>query len=76
MLYSFTEKGGFILEDGKAKASTRAKNNYNAKNYDSLRIVVKKGRKAEIKAHAERQGKSINGYVTEAIDEKMERDQE
>lgn len=35
-----------------------------------------KGRKAEIKAHAERQGKSINGYVTEAIDEKMERDQE
>jgi predicted HicB family RNase H-like nuclease len=37
---------------------------------------VAKGRKAEIKAHAERQVKSINGYVTEAIDEKMERDQE
>ena len=37
---------------------------------------VAKGRKAEIKAHAERQAKSINGYVTEAIDEKMERDQE
>lgn len=33
------------MEETKAKASTIAKNKYNAKNYDNLRIVVKKGAK-------------------------------
>lgn len=62
------------MEETKAKASTIAKNKYNAKNYDNLRIVVKKGRKADIQAHAEKQGKSLNAFVNEAIDEKIERD--
>ena len=60
------------MEETKAKASTIAKNKYNAKNYDNLRIVVKKGRKADI--HAESHGESINGFVNRAIDETMERD--
>ena len=46
-----------------AKAATRAKNKYNAKNYDSLRIVVPKGQKQAIQAHAEAKGQSINGLV-------------
>lgn len=54
------------------KASTRAKNKYNAANYDSLRIVVPKGKKDKIKAHAESKGESINGFVNRAIDEAME----
>lgn len=62
------------MEETKAKASTIAKNKYNAKNYDNLRIVVKKGRKADIQAHAESHGESINGFVNRAIDETMERD--
>lgn len=52
-------------------AQTRAKNKYNAKVYDSLRIVVPKGKKDIIKAFAESKGKSINSFVNEAIDEKM-----
>lgn len=60
----------------KGKASTRAKNKYNADNYDSLRIVVPKGKKDIIKAHATERGESLNGFVNRAIDETMERDGE
>lgn len=62
------------MQDSKGKPQTRAKNKYNSKVYDSLRIVVKKGRKDIIKAHAELNGESINGFVSRAIDETMERD--
>ena len=62
------------MDGNKAKASTAAKNRYNAKAYDSLRIVVKKGRKAEIQAHAEAVGESLNAFVGRAINETMERD--
>ena len=56
------------------KAQQKAVSKYMKENYDEIKVRVAKGRKAEIKACAERQGKSVNGYVTEAIDEKMERD--
>ena len=46
------------MEEQKGKASTRAKNKYNAANYDSLRIVVPKGRKQAVEAHAKRKGES------------------
>lgn len=62
------------MSETQGSAQTKAKNKYNAKAYDSLRIVVKKGRKDIIKAHAEQQGESINGFVNRAIDEAMERD--
>lgn len=62
------------MADSQGTAQTRAKNKYNAKAYDSLRIVVKKGRKDIIKAHAEQRGESLNGFVNRAIDEAMERD--
>lgn len=49
------------------KAATRAKNKYNAANYDSLRIVVPKGQKQAIEAHARGKGKTINGLVNDLI---------
>lgn len=54
------------------KSSTRAKNKYNAENYDNLRIVVPKGKKDKIKAFAESKGESINGFVNRVIDEAMQ----
>ena len=51
------------MSEVQGKKSTRYKNRYNAENYDSLRIVVPKGRKAEIEAHAQRKGESVNGLV-------------
>ena len=62
------------MENSKGKASTRAKNKYNAANYDSLRIVTPKGKKDLIRAHADQCGESINAFVNRAIDEAMERD--
>ena len=48
------------MTESKGNSQTRAKNKYNSKNYDSLRIVVKKGKKAIISQYAQEQGKSIN----------------
>ena len=57
-----------------SKATTKAKNKYNAKAYDRLNIVVPKGRKASIQTHAEAQGESLNGFVNRAIDSQIEQD--
>lgn len=55
-------------------ARTRANNKWNAKAYDNLRIVVKKGYKDTVQAHAAAMGESINGFVNRAIREQMQRD--
>lgn len=49
-------------------------NRYNAKAYDRINLMVKKGDKEKIKAHAEAQGDSVNGFINKAIDEKITRD--
>ena len=56
------------------KAQQRAVDKYVRENYDRIEVKVPKGRKAEIKAHAEERGESINAFVGRAIDETMERD--
>ena len=62
---------GDNMTESKGNSQTRAKNKYNSKNYDSLRIVVKKGKKAIIRQYAQEQGKSINGLVNELLEEKI-----
>ncbi len=54
------------------KTSAAVKNKYSAKVYDRLQVIVKKGKKAEIQAAAEKQGESLNAYVTEAVRRRME----
>lgn len=56
------------------KTSNESKRKYNEKTYDRIQLVVKKGKKSEIKAFAESRGYTVNGFVNEAIDEKMQRD--
>ena len=61
------------MADEKAKGKyTDYKNRYNSENYDSLRIVVPKGKKDKIKAFATGKGESINSFVNKAIDKAME----
>lgn len=55
---------------------TEYKNNWQKENVDRINLTVPKGRKDEIKAHAEARGQSVNGFINEAISEKMERDQD
>ena len=47
---------------------------YNKIKYEDLRIRVPKGRKSEVKAHAEAHSESVNGFINRAIVETMERD--
>lgn len=49
-------------------------NKFNSEKYDRLGIMLPKGKKEIIKNFAGKQGKSLNGFVNEAIDEKIERD--
>ena len=50
------------MEEKKNK-TTQYKNSYNAANYDSLRIVIPKGQKQAVEAHAQGKGQSVNGLV-------------
>lgn len=60
----------------KTKTTAQIKNDYAKKAYDDIRLQVKKGQKEIIKAHAEAQGESINGFINRAIAETIERDKE
>lgn len=58
------------------KTQTQWSNEYNAKAYDRLAVQVKKGRREEIRSHAQARGESLNGFINRAIDETMKRDTE
>ena len=45
------------------KAQQKAVNKYRKNNYDLVQLTMPKGRKAEIKAHAETHGESVNGFI-------------
>lgn len=53
------------------KTSNESKAKYNAKAYDRMEIVVKKGEKEKIKVHAESKGMSFNAYVNKLISDDM-----
>ena len=58
------------------KNSAESINRYMSKAYDRITMLVKKGGKEEIKAHAAGQGESVSGFINRAIKETIERDQE
>ena len=49
-------------------------NEYNRDAYDRVSLMLPKGQKAIIKAHADAHGESLNGFINRAIKETMERD--
>ena len=53
-----------------SEAQRKATDKYLEK-FDEIRIRVPAGRKAEIRAHAEKLGQSMNSFVINAIDEAM-----
>lgn len=57
----------------KGTSATRAKNKYNAANYDRLYPYVPKGRKEIYEAAAKATGMSLNEFIIAALDEKVER---
>ena len=59
-----------------SKAQQKAVNKYMAANYDRINVTTPKGKKDEIKAHAEGTGESVNSFINRAIDETIRRDDE
>jgi len=57
-----------------SKAQQEATAKYKKKSYDRMEILLSKGRKADLQAHATEKGESLNGFVNRAIDETLERD--
>ena len=57
-----------------SKAQQKAVYKYVKNNYDRLELTVPKGQKDIIKAAAENAGESLNTYVRNAINQRMERD--
>ena len=57
-----------------SEAQRKAVAKYNAANYDRVELRLKKGQKDIIKAHAEAMGESVNGFISRAIDNQIERD--
>ena len=62
-----------------SEAQKKAKKKYEANNYDVISTLLKKGERERIKAYAQSKGKSLNGFVIEAINtamsEAVERDE-
>ena len=56
------------------KAQARSAKKYLKETVEDVRIRVPKGQKAVIKAHADKNGESMNQFVIRAINETMERD--
>lgn len=57
-----------------SKSQQKAVNKYVKNNYDRINVTFPKGRKTEIKAHADAHGESVNAFIVRAVNETMERD--
>ncbi|MBP1565425.1 MAG: antitoxin [Oscillospiraceae bacterium] len=53
------------------KTSSESKNKYNAKAYDRVSVMLKKGQREIIADYASSQGLSLNGYINKLISEDM-----
>lgn len=54
------------------KTSAAVKNRYAAKNYDAVRLMVRKGDKELLQAHAAGRGESLNAWINRAIKKQLE----
>ena len=57
-----------------SKAQQKAVSKYMKENYDVYQIRMKKGKKDDIKAAAAAVGESMNQYIINAVDQRMEQD--
>ena len=57
-------------------ARIRANQKWDKKAYDKILLRVPKGKKDLIQAHTQKQGLSLNGFISRAIEDAMQRDAE
>lgn len=54
-----------------SEARKKANEKYNAKAYDQVKIIMKKGQREQVKEFAESQGLSLNAYINKLIADDM-----
>ena len=54
-----------------SKASNAAKDRWNSKTYDDLRVRIPKGRKADVEAYAKATDQTINGLINSYLREAL-----
>jgi predicted HicB family RNase H-like nuclease len=59
-----------------SEAQRRANAKHDKENYEYCTVKVRKGKRAEVREHAQLRGESINGFINRAIDEAIARDNE
>ena len=59
-----------------SEAQLRATAKYKAEHYDVVKVNFPKGKKEEIRVHAESRGESLNAFVQRSVRETMARDSE
>ena len=64
---------GYAVATKKTEAQQKAQQKY-MERFAVARVRLEKESYERIKAAAEAQGQSVNGYIVEAVNEKMERD--
>jgi hypothetical protein len=55
-------------------SATRAKNKYQAANYDRHNLLMQKGRKAIYQAAAKAADENLSEYIIKAVEQRMERE--
>lgn len=74
MCYNVIQKGVDILSGNYTEARARANKKWMEKAYDRLTVTLPKGNKAIIQAAAAAAGLSVNGWITQAIEEKLQKE--
>ena len=64
----------FTMPQKYTDARKNGNKKWDANNLDRISIAMKKGKKEDIKNHAEQNGESVNSFINRAITETMERD--
>lgn len=75
----FLKEGDKMSEEKKSTytdAQKKAIQKYLHETVEEFKVRFPKGQKAEIKAHAESMGESVNSFIVRAINEAMARDKE
>lgn len=57
-----------------SKAQQKAVAKYESNNYDKILIRVPKGKRDEYRSYAEKQGMSLNGFIVDAVEERIGQD--
>lgn len=64
-----------IAERKYTEAQKKSAQKWDAANLDRVSVAMPRGKKDIIKAHAEANSESVNGFINRAIDEAIERDE-